>query len=120
MVQVKFIKEKSLPDDGERLYIDCLWSDSAYTEDVKISEWKKELAPSYELWRFVFDPKNWDDFVKLYKEELQRPDQKNALREVVEKAKKRTVTLVSGNGDSTHNCALVLRDALQEMQNHKT
>ncbi len=115
MVRVKSIYRKPAPDDGERIYIDPLWADGAFTEFVKISEWNRSVAPSYELWRYHFDPTNWEKYVQLYKEELQQPDKQQALRELLQKAQNGTVTLVWGNGDEQHNNALVLKEVLESM-----
>lgn len=115
MVKVKHINAKPSPSDGERIYIDRLWTDSAYTRFVAIAEWDQAIAPSYDLWRFHFDPQNWDQFVDRYHEELKQNDKQNALKRLFEKSQNGTVTLLYGNGDAQHNCALILQNILVEM-----
>lgn len=115
MVKVKHINAKPGPSDGERIYIDRLWCDGAFTEFVQIAEWNQDIAPSYDLWRFHSDPDNWDEFVRLYKEELNQLQRQQALRSLFEIAEKNVLTLVYGNGDAQHNCALVLKEAIEEM-----
>ncbi|RMD97979.1 MAG: DUF488 family protein [Calditrichaeota bacterium] len=119
MVKVKSIYEKPSSADGERIYIDRLWADGAFTEFVKIADWRQDLAPSYDLWRFGFDPGHWEDYVRRYREELQAADKQEALRELAQKAAAGTVTLVYGNGDAQHNNALVLQSVLEEMSQMK-
>jgi len=115
MLQVKSIYEKPSTADGERIYVDRLWADNSFTEFVKITEWRQEVAPSYDLWRFHFDPAKWDDYVRRYKEELQQPEKQAALQELAQKARTGTLTLVYGNGDAQHNNALVLKAILDDM-----
>jgi len=116
MIKVKHINAQPEPDDGDRIYIDSLWSDGAFTRFVKIAEWNKDVAPSYDLWRFHFHPDRWEHFVELYKSELRQPDKEQALMQLFEKSEKGTVTLAYGNGDAGHNCALVLKDMLESLR----
>lgn len=115
MIRVKHILAKPMPEDGERIYVDRLWTDGAFTEFVKISEWPLEIAPSYELWRFHGKPESWDTYTALYKKELEQPDSKEQLKALAQKAKKGTITLVYGNGTPTHNNALILKEVLSGM-----
>ena len=119
MIQVKSIFKRPSPADGERIYVDPLWANGAFTEFVKISEWNKEVAPSYELWRFHYDPENWEDYVRRYREELSNSDKQKALNQLLEKALNGTITLVYGNGDETHNNAIILKEILEEMAREK-
>ena len=116
MIKVKHLNEKPTPTDGERIYIDRLWTDGAFTRFVKISEWNQQIAPSYDLWRFHFDPQNWQSFVALYKDELQQREKQQALKALFEKSQNGTITLLYGNGDAQHNCALILKEVLEEMR----
>ena len=118
-IQVKSIYKRPSPEDGERIYVDSLWANGAFTEFVKISDWNKEVAPSYELWRFHYDPENWDEYVRRYREELSQPDKQAALKKLLQKAANGTLTLVYGNGDEAHNNARVLKDILEEMAREK-
>lgn len=115
MIRVKSIYEKPSPEDGERIYVDPLWANGAFTEFVKISEWNKQVAPSYDLWRFHYHPDRWEDYVRRYRQELQLPEKQAALQRLLEKAVNGMVTLVWGNGDAQHNNALVLKEVLEEM-----
>lgn len=115
MLKVKHIRAKPSPADGDRIYIDRLWTDGAFTKFVKITEWNLDVAPSYPLWRFHFDPQQWDDFVQRYRQELSQSDKQHALLQLHEKSQNGTVTLLYGNGDAQHNCALILKEVLTEM-----
>lgn len=115
MIKVKHINAKPVPNDGERIYIDRLWCDGAFTKFVQISDWNQDIAPSYDLWRFHFELDKWDQFVRLYKEELSQPQRQQALQALFKKAENDMITLVYGNGDAQHNCALVLKESLEEI-----
>ncbi len=119
MVRIKNIHEKPSPADGERIYVDPIWSNGADTEFVKISDWNKDVAPSYDLWRFHYRPDKWDDYIKLYKEQLKQPEKQRALQALFQKTRNGTITLVYGNGDEHHNNAIVLKQVLEEMASPK-
>jgi len=115
MISVKNVKSKPAATDGTRIYVDRLWTDGAFTRDVRVNTWNLEVAPSYDLWRFHYQPEKWDDFVARYRDELQSSDKKKALTDIHNLAKSETVTLLWGNGTDDQNCALALQDLLAEM-----
>lgn len=115
MVKVKHLLARPSPDDGDRIYIDRLWADGAFTEFVKITDWPKELAPSYELWRFHGNAAEWENYCRLYRQELGAPEKKQLLQKLAQQAGQGTLTLVYGNGDAQHNNAQILKELLEEM-----
>jgi uncharacterized protein YeaO (DUF488 family) len=80
--------------------------------DARLDEWAKELAPSTELRRwFGHDPARFAKFRQRYLEELSAKEDK--LRELRERARETTLTLVYGARDTEHNDAVVLAELLR-------
>jgi len=101
--------------DGERLLVDRLWPRGLRKQAAHLSAWIKELAPSDELggW-FAHDPSRWQEFQKLYRDELRAPEKGELLRRVAEKALQGKVTLVFAAHDCLHNNAVVLKAVIEQ------
>src|SRR5690606_24841191 len=98
-------------EDGLRVLVDRLWPRGLSKESAAIDEWRKELAPSAELRKwFGHRPERWPQFLRRYAEELQ--EQKEALAELRDIARQRTVTLLYAARDAEHNNAVALRALL--------
>lgn len=112
MICVKRAYDPPDPDDGTRILVDRLWPRGIKKEDLRISSWLKEVAPSDELRRwFGHDPAKWDGFVRRYSAELDaKPD---VVRLLSREAKSGDVTLLYGAHDAEHNNAVALRDYLE-------
>lgn len=71
MIQIKRVYEELGDDDGHRILIDRLWPRGISKENAHIDLWLKEIAPSTELRKwFNHDPEKWEEFKKLYRDEL--------------------------------------------------
>ncbi|WP_240810605.1 DUF488 domain-containing protein [Formicincola oecophyllae] len=106
--------EAASPADGKRVLVDRLWPRGISKEKADLTGgWLKALAPSTALreW-FHHDRALWPGFVERYRQELEGPEQREALRHVRAMALEGPVTLVYGARDTTHNEAVVLRDVL--------
>lgn len=96
---------------GARLLVDRLWPRGVKKEELHLSEWMRDIAPSNELrqW-FGHDPEKWQVFRQRYSDELK------ANPEAVERClvwlHKGPVTLLYGAKDYEHNHALVLAEYL--------
>ena len=100
--------------DGYRVLVDRLWPRGVRKTDLQLDEWLKDVAPSPELRRwFGHDPARWREFAARYRRELREHPAANALAELVRVASVRTVTLVYGARDETHNGAVVLRAEIE-------
>ena len=111
-VRVKRAYEPATPADGHRVLIDRLWPRGVSRERARLDEWEKELAPSTGLRKwFGHEPSRFGEFRRRYLEELgaQRPQ----LSELRRRARDGTLTLVYGAGDTEHNDAVVLAEALR-------
>jgi uncharacterized protein YeaO (DUF488 family) len=76
----------------------------------------KELAPSSELRKlFCHDPERFDEFVRRYRQEIERDDTRRQLfSQLKEWSAHEVVTLVYAAKDQEHNQAVVLRNLLEE------
>ncbi|MCR8726193.1 DUF488 domain-containing protein [Frigidibacter sp. ROC022] len=110
-VRLKRAYDPPEPGDGTRVLVDRLWPRGVRKEAAAIDHWMKELAPSTRLRKwFGHDPAKWEEFQRLYAEEL-RPNGA-ALEELRGLARQGVVTLVFGARDRAHNQAVVLRGLL--------
>lgn len=100
--------EKPEKEDGIRVLVDRVWPRGISKEDLKISHWMKELAPSTELRKwFNHDPERFSEFKKKYEKELAAENEQ--LKELIQLAKteNQPITLVYGAKDEEHNQAVV-------------
>jgi uncharacterized protein YeaO (DUF488 family) len=111
-IQIKRAYEPASPRDGVRVLVDRLWPRGISRDKLKLDAWMKELAPSNELRKwFHHDVEHWSEFEKRYFKELgQQPEKVAELRK---QARRRTVTLVYGARDETHNNAVALKKYLE-------
>ena len=112
-IRIKRIYEPAGKSDGFRVLVDRLWPRGMKKEDAHIDAWIREVAPSSELRKwFNHDPEKWEGFKKSYKAELNKGQGvKELLREVQQH---KSVTLLYGAKDETHNQAVVLQQYLQD------
>jgi len=100
--------------DGYRVLVERLWPRGVRKTDLQLDAWLKDVAPSPELRRwFGHDPARWIEFAARYRRELREHPAAEALAELVRRASVRTVTLVYGARDETHNSAVVLRGEVE-------
>ncbi len=112
MFKIKRIYSEPLADDGFRVLIDRLWPRGISKDKAHIDLWLKDIAPSAPLriW-FGHRHENWEEFVELYRKELENNEEgiKYLMRLEEEKG---VVTLLYAAKDEQHNHALVLLDFL--------
>ncbi|MFA5588948.1 MAG: DUF488 domain-containing protein [Dehalobacterium sp.] len=114
MIQIKRVYEELGDDDGHRILIDRLWPRGISKENAHIDLWLKEIAPSTELRKwFNHDPEKWEEFKKLYRDELsEKKEMINQIKELEQKHE--TVTLLFSAKDTEHANAKVLLEVLEE------
>jgi uncharacterized protein YeaO (DUF488 family) len=110
-VRLRRVYEPAELEDGVRILVDRLWPRGLRKTDAAVDYWMKEIAPSTELrqW-FGHDPDRWPEFRRRYAKELRQ--RKSELERIRELAAGRSVTLLFGARDETHNDAVVLREVL--------
>jgi uncharacterized protein YeaO (DUF488 family) len=112
-VAIKRIYDEPSDNDGYRILVDRLWPRGISIITAYLDEWNKEVAPSTELRKwFDHKPEHFDEFAKLYREELMtKKKELNKLRAI---ARTESVTLLYGAKDTQINHATVLRNILLE------
>ncbi len=112
-VQTKRIYEPASVSDGYRVLVDRLWPRGVSKQAARIDHWLRAVAPSDALRRwFGHDPARWEEFCRRYRAELETPEGREAVREVVGHAERGPLTLVHGARDAERNNAVVLRAVL--------
>ncbi|HEX9653302.1 MAG TPA: DUF488 family protein [bacterium] len=115
MIKVKSIYAKAAAEDGRRLLVDLFWPEGMKTREAKVTEWLHQLGPSYDLQRFHYNTANWETYKNMYLKELMSDTaKKQTLRELAEKSKKETVTLLYGNKDVQHNHAVIVKELIED------
>lgn len=112
--QIKRIYEPAAPDDGVRILVDRLWPRGVSKERAALDMWEKSIAPSPPLrqW-FCHKAELFDEFKEKYTEELKYDSEKQPLiADLINMAKKDTVTLLYGAKDPQINHAIILLEFL--------
>jgi uncharacterized protein YeaO (DUF488 family) len=115
MVKVKRVYEQPSPADGQRILVDRLWPRGINKTTASLSAWLKDLAPSDELRRwFSHDPQRWPEFHRRYRKELEEPAKAELLKDLLDRARQGTVTLVFAAKDEERNNAVVMKIFLDD------
>jgi uncharacterized protein YeaO (DUF488 family) len=120
-IRIKRVYDPSDEADGTRVLVDRLWPRGLRKENVVLTLWLKEIAPSPDLRKWLgHDPARWAEFSRRYRAELARNDE--AVERVADLAKRGPLTLLYAAHDTAHNHALVLaaylRDHLKDGHGH--
>src|ERR1700733_7977862 len=120
-IRIKRVYDPSDEADGTRVPVDRLWPRGLRKENVVLTLWLKEIAPSPDLRKwFGHDPARWAEFSRRYRAELARNDE--SVAKVADLAKRGPLTLLYAAHDTAHNHALVLaaylRDHLKDGHGH--
>jgi len=98
-------------EDGLRILIDRLWPRGISKDALELDAWVKHLAPSNELRKwYQHDPDKFAEFRRRY---IVEPEaQGEALAELRETVRGRTVTLLTATKELDLSHATVLRELL--------
>ncbi|MDZ7291930.1 MAG: DUF488 family protein [candidate division KSB1 bacterium] len=113
MLKCKSIYDKPELDDGYRVFVDRLWPEGLSTRRAAVAWWAKELAPSYELWRYGYAPDKWTTYRDGYLKELVARDKQPFLEKLRQHAGEGTVTLLYGTSDPARNNAVIIKEFLE-------
>lgn len=116
MIEIKRVYAEPGAGDGMRILVDRVWPRGISKERARLDDWRKDLAPSTPLRKwFGHDPARWKEFRARYRAELKRAGPSDALTELARLSRRKTVTLVYGAADETHNQAVALKEFLDEL-----
>jgi uncharacterized protein YeaO (DUF488 family) len=112
-IRIKRVFDPASPDDGTRVLVERLWPRGMTREKIQSETWLREIAPSTALreW-YEHDPRNWDDFVARYREQLD--GQHDLVEVLLSKARSGPLTLLYVTHDADHNSTQVLLAYLKE------
>lgn len=112
-IKIKRVYEDFLETDGCRVLVDRLWPRGMKKEYLRYDIWAKEITPSLDLrkWFHGDISGHWDEFVALYKKELENSTAVKAFIEQISKYK--VVTLLYASKEPVHNHARILQQYLQ-------
>ena len=101
--------------EGARFLVERLWPRGVRKDDLVLTGWLKDVAPSSELRRwFGHRPERWSEFRARYWDELDAAAAaaSPALVTLLEACRQGSVTLLYSARDRERNSAVVLRDWL--------
>ncbi len=114
-LQLKRVYDPPAASDGRRILVDRVWPRGLSKQNARIDEWWRDLAPSTELRKwFGHDPARWEEFRKRYRAELKQREER--LAQLRELAAIEAVSLLYGAKDTERNQAVVIAEALHQMQ----
>ena len=113
-VQVRRVYDEPKRGDGTRVLVDRIWPRGLTKEKADLDEWCKEVAPSTALRKwYAHDPARFAEFRRRYRAELKEPERAHALAYMRDRAKQRTLTLLTATKQPEISEAAVLADLLQ-------
>lgn len=114
-IKIKRIYELPSTEDGLRILVDRLWPRGIAKERAAIDYWYKEITPSNSLRKwFAHKEDRFNEFSKLYKEELK--SQEEVLNKVKMFSTKKPVTLIYAAKDPKINHAIVLKKVIEKIK----
>lgn len=113
-IEIRRLYQHADANGGFRIFIDRLWPRGVSKGAFEFELWCKELAPSPELRKwFGHKVKNWPGFCERYRAELQAPEQRQRIQDVLHQAGGKNIILLYGAKDEEHNHAVVLADEMR-------
>jgi uncharacterized protein YeaO (DUF488 family) len=111
-IQLKRAYEQPSKNDGTRVLVDRVWPRGVKKQDLALSDWCKDIAPSTELrqW-FNHDPDKWPEFRRRYLSEL--ADHKSTAQALLDNTQHNTLTLVYAAKNQEQNNARVIKEYLE-------
>lgn len=96
------------PSDGYRVLVDRLWPRGLSRSRLRLHAWLPDVAPSTSLRKwYAHEHSRWPDFKKRYAAELRAAPE--SVRELLQLARKGTLTLVFSSREEEYNNAAALK-----------
>jgi uncharacterized protein YeaO (DUF488 family) len=115
MIRIRRVYDPVSPGENYKVLVDRFWPRGISKEEARWDEWIREISPSNDLRKwFNHDPGKWEEFRKIYKEEL--ADKSGLLKKLKDlELKHGTLTLLYSASDTEYNNAVALREFLMKM-----
>jgi uncharacterized protein YeaO (DUF488 family) len=82
-IKTKRVYEQPDKEDGRRILVDRIWPRGISKDRARLSDWRRDLAPSNELRRwFGHEPHRWEEFKERYRAELEVAGKTGDLRDI--------------------------------------
>ena len=115
-VRLKRAYEAAEASDGERYLVERLWPRGVKKDELALTAWLKDIAPSTELRQWYgHQPDRQPEFARRYRAELALPEKQPALLDLVQRARAGNVTLVFSTRETDLSGAVVLKGVLDGM-----
>jgi uncharacterized protein YeaO (DUF488 family) len=112
-VEVVRVYDIGSGDGRLKILVDRLWPRGVRKETAPVDLWLKAVAPSTGLRKWYgHQPERFDEFAERYRQELQQPPARDALRELCRHTEAGDVALVTATKDVERSGACVLRGVL--------
>lgn len=110
MIKVKRVYDPIEKDDGVRILVDRIWPRGIKKDKIDI--WLKDIAPSNELRKWYnHDPNKWEEFKRIYFDELDKNPKINELLQLIRKNENITLLYAS---KSPYNNAIALKEYIEK------
>jgi uncharacterized protein YeaO (DUF488 family) len=117
MVKMKCLYDAVAESDGDRILVARYWP-RGISKDRLSAQWFKNLAPSKELVRDWKKQKiSWEQYASRYHDEMH--GHREAIRELAERAKRGTITLLCYEQENDPCCHRHLLRRLIEREQHR-
>lgn len=114
-IRLKRIYDEPAREDGTRILADRLWARGITKERARIALWAKDAAPSTELRKWYdHDPERFAEFEARYRAELDSPQGRAALDELLGAVDGETLTLLTSAKVLAISHLAVLEKVLRE------
>jgi len=116
-IQIKRVYDSVSQDDGVRILVDGIWPRGIKKENLFLDLWLKDAAPSTGLRKwFSHEEKRWDEFKRLYFEELEGKTEVLDKLIVMARGDKKLTLLYSAR-KRQYNQAAALKEFLESKSN---
>lgn len=103
------------PSARRAVLVDRVWPRGIRKDQLGADLWLREIGPSNDLRKwFGHRPDRWEEFRRRYRSELEQPQQRELVGQLIELARKGPLTLLYGARDKERNQAVVLRELVEE------
>ncbi len=116
MIKMKRAYEAPAPSDGRRYLVDRLWPRGKKKDELQLTAWMRDIAPSNELRKwFGHVPERYPEFQARYRKELEgSAEARAAFEELLAAARAGDITLIYSAQDEERNQAVLLKAWLEE------